>query len=107
MRLTQESIKNLVSWSLLTSKSVASVLILLPSTSSDHIHPGEHMKSWKTTTAGVVAGLGIIATQVSYLLDNDVLTTFSIEACFAALGIMGIGFFARDNKVTSETVGAK
>ena len=65
------------------------------------------MKSWKTTTAGVVAGLGIIATQVSYLLDNDVLTTFSIEACFAALGIMGIGFFARDNKVTSETVGAK
>jgi len=65
------------------------------------------MKSWKTTTAGVVAGLGIIATQVSYLLDNDVLTTFSIEACFAALGIMGIGFFARDNKVTSETAGAK
>lgn len=65
------------------------------------------MKSWKTTTLGILSGLGILATQVSYLLDNDAATTFSFEAVIAALGIMGIGIFARDNKVTSEQAGAK
>ena len=65
------------------------------------------MSSWKTTTLGILSGLGIIATQVSYLLDNDAATTFSFEAVIAALGIMGIGIFARDNKVTSEQAGAK
>lgn len=63
--------------------------------------------SWKTTSAGVLAGIAIIATQVSYLLDADPATVFSIEAVFAALGMIGIGFFARDNNVSSEQVGAK
>ena len=65
------------------------------------------MKSWKTTTAGIAAGLAIIATNLVALLDNDPATVFSIEAVFAALGVMGIGIFARDNNVSSESVGAK
>lgn len=63
--------------------------------------------SWRTTAFGILSGLGIIATQFSYFLDNDPATVFSVEACFAALGIMGIGFFARDDKVNSEQAGAK
>lgn len=62
--------------------------------------------SWKTTAAGIVSGIAIIATQVSYLLDADPATVFSIEAVFAALGMIGIGFFARDNNVSSEKAGA-
>lgn len=62
--------------------------------------------SWKTTAAGIVSGIAIILTQVSYLLDANPDTVFSIEACFAALGVIGIGFFARDNNVTSEKAGA-
>jgi len=64
------------------------------------------MKSWKTTTAGIVAGLAVILTQVAYLLDADPETVFSLEAVIAALGVMGIGWFARDNNVTSEQAGA-
>lgn len=63
--------------------------------------------SWKTTAFGILSALGIIATQVSYLLDADPATVFSLEAVFAALGVIGIGFFARDNNVSSEQVGAK
>jgi hypothetical protein len=62
--------------------------------------------SWKTTAVGILAGLSIILAQVSYLLDADPQTTFSLEVVFGALGIMGIGFFARDNNVTSEQAGA-
>jgi hypothetical protein len=64
------------------------------------------MKSWKTTAAGIVAGLAVILTQVAYLLDADPETVFSLEAVIAALGVMGIGWFARDNNVTSEQAGA-
>ena len=63
-------------------------------------------KSWKTTTVGILAGLSIILAQVSYLLDADPETVFSLEVVFGALGIMGIGLFARDNNVTSEQAGA-
>lgn len=62
--------------------------------------------SWKTTVAGITAGLAIILSQVSYLFDADPQTVFSVEAVISALGLIGIGFFARDNNVTSEQVGA-
>ena len=52
------------------------------------------MKSWKTTTVGVLAGLSILSLQASALLDNDPATVFSIEAVFAALAAIGIGFCA-------------
>ena len=60
------------------------------------------MKSWKTTAAGVLAGLGILAVQFGNLLDSDPATVFSWEACVAALGAFGIGWFARDKDVSSE-----
>lgn len=62
--------------------------------------------SWKTTVAGITAGLAIILSQVSYLFDADPQTVFSVEAVISALGLIGIGFFARDNNVTSEQAGA-
>jgi ammonia channel protein AmtB len=61
--------------------------------------------SWKTTVAGITAGLAIILSQVSYLFDADPQTVFSVEAVISALGLIGIGFFARDNNVTSEQAG--
>jgi hypothetical protein len=63
--------------------------------------------SWKTTAVGILTAIGIIATQVSYLLDTDPETVFNLQAVFAALGVAGIGFFARDNNVNSEAAGAK
>lgn len=65
------------------------------------------MKSWKTTTVGILTAIGIIAAQLSYLFDTDPQTVFDLQVVFAALGVAGIGFFARDNNVTSEEAGAK
>jgi cytochrome b len=63
--------------------------------------------SWKTTTVGILTGVGIFATQLVNVLDADPATTFSVEAVLAALAAMGIGWFARDNDKSSEEVGAK
>jgi hypothetical protein len=63
--------------------------------------------SWRTTIVGIVIGLRIICTQIENALDTDPATVFTIGEIINALGIMGIGFFARDNKVRSESVGAK
>ena len=65
------------------------------------------MKSWKTTASGFIAGLMMIFGQFQSVFDNDPKTNPSVEVVGAALGLMGIGFFARDNKVTSEQAGAK
>jgi hypothetical protein len=64
------------------------------------------MNSWRTTLVGFLTAAAIISTQLSALMDSDPNTTFSLEAVFAALGALGIGIFARDNKVTSEQAGA-
>lgn len=58
--------------------------------------------SWKTAVAGILAGVGILATQFGYLLDSDPNTVLDWKVCVGALGVMGIGWFARDNNVTSE-----
>lgn len=60
------------------------------------------MKSWKTTVSGIIAGLIIIATQVNHLLDNDPTTTLSVEAVAAAIGMVFIGWNARDKNVSTE-----
>jgi len=65
------------------------------------------MKSTKTTVAGILGGLGLILTQVYFAIDTDPQTVFSITEVFAGLAMMGIGWFARDNDVTSEKAGAK
>ena len=63
------------------------------------------MKSWKTTALGILTGAGILITQAVAVLDSDPLTVLSIEAVFAGLAAMGIGFFARDNDVSSVKAG--
>ena len=63
--------------------------------------------SWKTSAAGVLGAIGIIATQLSYVFDTDPNTTFSVEAFIGAFALIGIGWFARDNNVSSEQAGAK
>jgi hypothetical protein len=63
--------------------------------------------SWKTTVLGILGGLGILFGQVTALLDSDPNTVFSLETMMAGLGVLGLGFFARDNGVSSESAGAK
>lgn len=59
-------------------------------------------KSWKTTAAGILSGLSLIVSQLLYLLDADPDTVFSLELFIAGLGALGIGWFSRDNDVSSE-----
>lgn len=63
--------------------------------------------SWRTTTVGILTAVAMIAIQARNVLDADPSTVLSIEAICAALAAAGFGIFARDNKVRSETVGAK
>jgi len=63
--------------------------------------------SWKTSAVGVLGAIGIIATQLTYIFDADPNTVFSVEAFVGAFALIGIGWFARDNDVSSEKAGAK
>lgn len=64
-------------------------------------------KSWKTTASGVAGVVIIIASAVQALFDDNVLTNPDWEVVITAL-VTSFGLiFARDNKVTSEDVGAK
>ena len=63
--------------------------------------------SWKTTTAGIATIIASVATALSAMLDNDPATIPNWTAVIAT-ATTGFGLlFARDNKVTSEQVGAK
>ena len=64
-------------------------------------------KSWRTTVLGVIAGMALILAQATNVLDDDPETVFSLSQLLAGIGALGIGWFARDNGVTSETAGAK
>ncbi len=63
--------------------------------------------SWKTTAAGIVAALSILVHQANAYLDTDPKTVFDITQVFAAVGMLWMGFSARDNNVTSEQAMAK
>ncbi len=63
--------------------------------------------SWRSTVFGILGGLSTMAVQVMAVLDNDPATSFSWAAFSAGLGLLGIGAFARDSNVSSETAGAK
>jgi hypothetical protein len=63
--------------------------------------------SWKTTTAGIVAALSILLHQATAYLDTDPSTVFDISQVVAAIGMLWLGFSARDNDVTSEQAKAK
>lgn len=64
-------------------------------------------KSWRTTAAGILAGLSLVISQLLHLIDTDPNTVFSLELFLAGLGALGLGFFSRDNGVSSEEAGAK
>lgn len=64
-------------------------------------------KSWKTTAAGIAAGVGMIASQVTALIDDDPATEFSIAVIITALGAMGLGWFSRDKDVSSKSSGVE
>lgn len=67
--------------------------------------------SWKTAAAGYASGamliLGeifdVLGMQVSPLTDGK----FTFAAIATGLGLLGFGYFARDNDVTSEQAKAK
>ncbi len=63
--------------------------------------------SWRTTAVGILGGLALLFGQAVAVLDSDPATTPSFERVIEGLGLMGIGWFARDNKVSSEAAGAK
>lgn len=58
--------------------------------------------SWRTTLVAWTTALGIILGQITNLFDTDPATTFEYSQLILAFGMLGIGVFARDNKVTSE-----
>ena len=65
------------------------------------------MKSWKTTTLGILTLVGAAVAAAKALLDNDPTTVPNWEAVITA-ATAGFGLlFARDNNVTSEQAGAK
>lgn len=67
----------------------------------------KNFKSWKTTAAGILGGIGLLATQLGNLADNDPATLFDYKVALMALGMLGIGFFARDGDKSSEDVADK
>jgi hypothetical protein len=56
------------------------------------------MKSWKTSLGGILAAIGIV------LRDNP--KTAAYAPLVEGVGIVLIGMSARDNKLSSEQVGA-
>lgn len=62
--------------------------------------------SKQTTFGGIILGLPIILRQLANLLDNDPSTIFDFAMVISALGAMYALYMARDNKRTSEQVGA-
>jgi hypothetical protein len=60
------------------------------------------MKSWKTTVCGIIAAAAAGVASA----DMDPIVT-KIAGIIAAIATAALGYFARDNKVTSEDAGAK
>ena len=65
----------------------------------------------RTTVAGVIAGVSMILFEVCDVLGVQVEGytdgKFSFAVLASGLAMIGIGWFARDNKVSSEDAGAK
>ena len=62
--------------------------------------------SWRTTVLGALAVGGAVITFGKALLDGDPATVPDFDAVLAAFAGIGL-LFARDNKVSSESAGAK
>lgn len=65
-------------------------------------------KSWKTTLSGFLAALGVLIGPARAWLDTGAIDAGTlVQVLMVVLGLLGVGTFARDNKVTSEQAGAK
>lgn len=62
--------------------------------------------SWRTSMAGLFAGLSILIGQASAVLDDDPTTNVDVSVVIGTLAAIIAAFSARDNKVTSEQVRA-
>lgn len=63
--------------------------------------------SWRTSATGILGGVGLLISQAVAVLDSDPATVFSFEQVTIALGMLGLGWFARDKGVSSEQQGVK
>jgi len=63
--------------------------------------------SWRTTTAGILTAVAAIAAAAKALLDADPTTNPDWALVTTSLAAAWGLITARDNKVTSEDVGAK
>lgn len=63
--------------------------------------------SWRTSVVGILSGVALLIGQVVAVLDGDPATVFSFEQFAAGLGMLGLGWFARDKNVSSEEQGVK
>lgn len=63
--------------------------------------------SWKTTAAGILSFIAVLAVNVSAFLDSNPETTPEWSAVGAAAVVAWGLFKARDNDVSSEQAGAK
>lgn len=64
-------------------------------------------KSWRTTTAGIIAIIVAVVGAIGAVIDDDPKTNPDYGAVGAAI-MAGLGLItARDNNVTSEDAGAK
>lgn len=59
-------------------------------------------KNWKTTVCGIVGGIVLLGQQVLAYLDGDPTTEVSVATIITALGMLGLGWFARDKDVSSK-----
>ncbi len=64
-------------------------------------------KNWKTTAAGVISGVLMIGNELLAVLDDDPTTKFTTAAFLTGLGLLGIGWFARDKDVSSVASGVE
>jgi len=68
-------------------------------------------KNWKTTAGGFLAGLIPVVVELADLVGVQIgeLTNgkFDVAVLMTGLGLMGLGWFARDKNVSSEDSGAK
>jgi len=60
-------------------------------------------KSWKTTFGAIAIAIGAIGA----IITGEQTVADAWPLIMAALGAVGIGWFARDNNVSSEDAGAK
>ena len=61
----------------------------------------KQMKSWRTTLGGVLAAIGMGVSELPFEWAAGV------GKALSAIGLALLGLTARDNKVSSETAGAK